>query len=219
VYAGVRGLSFYRLCLSLHPTFPGGNAPQVVFCKLSPLQLRLYNFFLKSKAVQQLLNSSAAQPGGSSGCGAGSGRGRNRGGSRSGGGGDGVAVSSGGGHEPRAPCPPREETLAPLAAITALKKLCCHPDLVYDLAAKAAGTTYGARGATAPQRASARAAAGGAASGGGGSGRGGGGNQLTGFEGCLPIFQLAEVYPTYKAGACQAFHSGGQGMHALLQNS
>jgi SNF2 family DNA or RNA helicase len=190
---------------------------QVVFCKLAPLQLQLYQFFLASKPVQQLLASTAPQPSAASGSGAGgrgagSGRGRGRGRSSAGRGG-----ASGQG-EPKAP-KPRGETLAPLAAITALKKLCCHPDLVYNLAAAAAGMP-GRPGFGAPaqlqQRASARAAASGggaaAASGGAASGRGGGGDQqLTGFEGCLPIFEQPDVCPHYQRGACQALHSGAGG--------
>lgn len=185
---------------------------QVVFCKLSPLQLKLYNFFLNSKPVQALLASTAPPPPGAA-----SGKG---GGARSGkgGGGGGAAASGGGGKAPKPP-KPKEDALAPLAAITALKKLCCHPDLVYNMAAAAEGLSRGFGGAFAPQRASARAAekksaAGGDASGGGGggavagSGRGGGEQQLTGFEGCLPLFGEQDVYPTYKTGSCQAYHSG-----------
>jgi SNF2 family DNA or RNA helicase len=37
-------------------------AAQVVFCKLSPLQLKLYNAFLRSKPVQALLASTAIDP-------------------------------------------------------------------------------------------------------------------------------------------------------------
>jgi SNF2 family DNA or RNA helicase len=37
-------------------------AAQVVFCKLSPLQLKLYNAFLSSKPVQALLASTATDP-------------------------------------------------------------------------------------------------------------------------------------------------------------
>jgi hypothetical protein len=97
--------------------------PQVVFCRLSPLQLRLYEFFLNSKPVQQLLSSTApietgcsagAASGGGRGAGARSGRGKS--------GGGGGAPSGGAAKAPRQP---KEETLAPLAAITALKKLCC----------------------------------------------------------------------------------------------
>lgn len=206
-----------------------------MFCRLSPLQLRLYEFFLASKPVQQLLASTA--PGASSGREGGSGARSGRGGRGAGasGGGGGSGVSS----EPKAPRQAREDALAPLAAITALKKLCCHPDLVYDMAALAAGVARRHAGAppagAAPQlhRASARQVVktekaqqlegeqGGAASGrgggggasghgggGGASGRGGGGAPLTGFEGCLPVFDQAEVYPKYRAGTCQSWHSG-----------
>lgn len=62
---------------------------QVVFCKMSALQLRLYQFFLHSPAVQSLLSTEKAS--GAAGM-----------------------------------------MLHPLAAITALKKLCCHPDLIYS---------------------------------------------------------------------------------------
>jgi SNF2 family DNA or RNA helicase len=206
---------------------------QVVFCKLSPLQLRLSNFFLAIKPVQQLLASTAPQQaGGGSGRGGRGGRG-GRAASGRGGGGAAAAASGGGAASGKAP---RESQLAPLAAITALKNLCCHPDLVYDLAAAAAGVPRRAGGPgafAAPQRVSARAGAGaagqqqgaaadGAAADGAASGRGsgaaaasgkgggdnGGGGQLTGFEGCLPVFQHPETYPAYRPGEAQAFHSG-----------
>ena len=103
---------------------PGLPRRQVVFCRLCPLQLKLYNYFLNSKPVKLLLASTApgergaaagAAGAASGGAGARSGRG-----SKSGRGG---AAESGG--AAKAPRPPKEETLAPLAAITALKKLCC----------------------------------------------------------------------------------------------
>lgn len=98
------------------------------------------------------------------------------------------------------------------------------PDLVYDIASGGGGGSAAAF--LAPQRTSARAAAkphptasqilaggdlqgGGTGSGrGGGGGGGGGGGQLTGFEGCLPVFSQPDVYPVYKPATCQAFHSG-----------
>lgn len=100
---------------------------QVVFCRLSALQLRLYEFFLNSKPVKQLLASTAraeVEPGGEGG-------GRGAGAASGGGGRGGPGAKSGrgagaaSGGAPKAPRAPKEETLAPLAAITALKKLCC----------------------------------------------------------------------------------------------
>jgi hypothetical protein len=32
--------------------------------------------------------------------------------------------------------------------------------------------------------------------------------QLSGFEGCEPMFGHADIYPKYQAGKCQAWHSG-----------
>jgi hypothetical protein len=34
--------------------------------------------------------------------------------------------------------------------------------------------------------------------------------QLSGFEGCEPMFGHADIYPKYQAGKCQAWHSGEQ---------
>jgi hypothetical protein len=31
---------------------------------------------------------------------------------------------------------------------------------------------------------------------------------VTGFEGCLPLFDEPAVHPTYKPAACQPYHSG-----------
>jgi hypothetical protein len=43
-----------------------------------------------------------------------------------------------------------------------------------------------------------------------GAAAGGARQQLSGFEGCEPIFGHADIYPKYQAGKCQAWHSGEQ---------
>ena len=58
---------------------------QVIFCKMAPLQLALYNGFLRSEPVSAALEGRKLD---------------------------------------------KDAALATLPAITALKKLCCHPDLV-----------------------------------------------------------------------------------------
>ncbi|KAF8064561.1 rhp54 [Scenedesmus sp. PABB004] len=156
---------------------------QVVFCKLSPLQLRLYNAFLASRPVQALLASTAPDADGGGGgkggkrksakakpdagaaapaCGAGGGEG---------GAGEGEGGAAAGGGPPGGAAAPlaKEDALAPLVAITALKKLCCHPDLIHDMltkrrAAAAAAAQQGALLAAlaAQRRASGRACASGA---------------------------------------------------------
>jgi hypothetical protein len=42
--------------------------------------------------------------------------------------------------------------------------------------------------------------------------------QLSGFEGCEPMFGHADIYPKYQAGKCQAWHSGehSRGLCTLL---
>jgi hypothetical protein len=52
-----------------------------------------------------------------------------------------------------------------------------------------------------------RPSSGAAAAGKEGSGR----QQLTGFEGCEPLFSDPAMYPAYSGGACQAQHSGKVG--------
>ncbi|PNH11825.1 DNA repair and recombination protein RAD54-like [Tetrabaena socialis] len=112
----------------------------------------------------------------------------------------------------------RVADLSVLAAITALKKLCCHPDLIHQMFNAPAGPA--AMLQRGPKRATAAAAS--AAWGGGGAATDAGGAGaavsykegcdgrpvVTGFEGCLPLFLEAGVSPPYKAAACQAFHSG-----------
>lgn len=106
---------------------------QVVFCRLSDLQLSLYRAFLASEALQALLQSTARKPSGASkGPGAASGGGKGRSASGAGAGTDGGTGIQGKGAE-QMQAPPKQLLLAPLAAITALKKLCCHPDLVLPL--------------------------------------------------------------------------------------
>ncbi|PSC67575.1 hypothetical protein C2E20_8771 [Micractinium conductrix] len=67
---------------------------EVIFCKMSPLQLSLYKGFLGSEAVAAALSGLKLE---------------------------------------------REKALATLPAINALKKLCCHPDMIWDLQRCAGG--------------------------------------------------------------------------------
>lgn len=90
----------------------------MVFCKLSKLQLKLYEFFLRSKPVQALLASTMGEDGGP----------RKRKSSKAA-----ATQAAGGAQEEQQPEQEQQELLAPLAAITALKKLCCHPDLIWDM--------------------------------------------------------------------------------------
>lgn len=101
-----------------------------MFCKLSPLQLKLYNAFLNSTPVQALLASTAtydlARPT------AGGARKRKS-----------TKAAAADNKENVVPALPdaqqhqqpedKGEPLAPLVAITALKKLCCHPDLIWEM--------------------------------------------------------------------------------------
>lgn len=112
------------------------HTSQVVFCKLSKLQLKLYEFFLQSKPVKALLASTMGEDG--------AGPPRKRKNSKAAaaaaagedaaaaGGGQEQQAEGAGGDDPPAPPEPKE-MLAPLTAITALKKLCCHPDLIWEM--------------------------------------------------------------------------------------
>lgn len=109
----------------------------MVFCKLSPLQLKLYTAFLNSKPVQALLASTAAddetdtavkgnkkkrrssKPAAAAACDAA----------------DKENIAPGAVADVVQQSAPQQkcEALAPLVAITALKKLCCHPDLIFEM--------------------------------------------------------------------------------------
>lgn len=91
-----------------------------------------------------------------------------------------------------------------LPAITALKKLCSHPDLIYAMYANTKGSST-AKSLTGSE---------GSRSGGGGGKamdlQGGGFNEVTcGFDGCLSVFhnQNASQSP-YQPLGCQLVHSG-----------
>lgn len=101
----------------------------MVFCKLSKLQLKLYDHFLQSKPVKALLASTL----GEDGCGPP--RKRKSSKQAAGQATQGAAAAAGGdaGEPDAAPKEEKQQLLAPLAAITALKKLCCHPDLIWDM--------------------------------------------------------------------------------------
>ncbi|WIA39238.1 hypothetical protein OEZ86_005361 [Tetradesmus obliquus] len=137
----------------------------------------------------------------------------------------------------------KEDTLAPLVAITALKKLCCHPDLIWEMlnkhkvqakqkaqqqallemmhaqrrqSSRATGVkcyTASAADSDVEDDDEAGAKKGGKAKSGGsrkrsGAAAAGARQQLSGFEGCEPMFGHADIYPKYQAGKCQAWHSG-----------
>ncbi|KAG2494782.1 hypothetical protein HYH03_007025 [Edaphochlamys debaryana] len=310
-----------RTCALMKKYLPP-KVEQVVFCRMAPLQARLYDFFLKSPAVQAAIEGrqekrekataiaarkaakEAAKEAGAGGRGGGKAGGRGGGkagrgkAGRGGGGGadsdasgdegegggggatagagalaatvaaaaadppvaggGGDAAAGGAGGQP----PPR---LTVLAAITAVKKMCCHPDLVYDMVApkpaKARVAAPPPVAREAPKRAAANAAAaafgaadsdgddsdfeggGGGGGGGGGKKKGGGGGGtgkgkggkaggggaggggeggggegegkdkvprevVTGFEGCLPLFNDPTNCPAYKPRACQSLHGG-----------
>lgn len=123
---------------------------QVVFCRLSPLQLKLYAHFKASDAVQRVLRDKSGP----------------------------------------------QETSTPLAvlpAITALKKLCAHPDLIYQLVCGAA--------AAPATRVSGRASAGGRYSG-TGARESKERTTVTGFEGCAGVFGEGDVSPAYIPYTC-----------------
>jgi SNF2 family DNA or RNA helicase len=95
----------------------------VVFCKLSKLQLKLYEHFLDSRPVKALLASTLDEDG----------RPRKRKPSK-------AAATQAAGDQQQQEArqegedeQEQQQLLAPLAAITALKKLCCHPDLIWDM--------------------------------------------------------------------------------------
>lgn len=107
----------------------------------------------------------------------------------------------------------KQQQLAPLVAINCLKKLCCHPDMIYQQfgapAAAAAAGGRGLSGGAAATAGRARTSSAAAASGGATSGKGGrNAPSLTGFENCLPCFSGPGVYPAYQPDACQPLHSG-----------
>ena len=89
--------------------------------------------------------------------------------------------------------------LSTLPAITAVKKLCSHPDLVYTTC----GGGQGAKGSSKP-----RAGSGRSTGGGGSSSSSGRAVVVTGFEGLQGLFSAGSVYPAYKPGAVQTMHSG-----------
>jgi SNF2 family DNA or RNA helicase len=103
------------------------DAWQVVFCKLSKLQLKLYEHFLASRPVKALLASTLDEDG----------RPRKRKPSKA------AATQAAAGQQQQEARPEGQQQeeedeeqqplRAPLAAITALKKLCCHPDLIWDM--------------------------------------------------------------------------------------
>jgi len=209
---------------------------QVVFCRPSRLQLALFQAFLEAPAVQALVGGRAGAAGGG---GAGG-----RGGvvveeeedvgadAGAGAGDDGVAGRAnagkgGGAKKKKGASPatgggggggPKPQRLAPLVAIGMLKKLCCHPSLIYDCIAGGGGEGGGGAGggaAAAPGRRSGRSGAA-PVSYAEPSGRGGGGGaddpppgpQLTGFEGALPLFSAPSVWPPFRPGERQPQHSG-----------
>ncbi|MEW5317192.1 MAG: hypothetical protein WDW38_008516 [Sanguina aurantia] len=103
--------------------------------------------------------------------------------------------------------------LSVLAAITALKKLCCHPDLIHQMLGISPQSTAGGfripvrRLSTGSQTASTpRATSVGKAS--AASTSESTKSVISGFEGCGSVFQAPEVYPAYSADACQPYHSG-----------
>lgn len=155
-----------RTCNVMQQYLPE-KVEQVVFCKMSPLQLKLYNHFLQSAPVQRALygrvmqaqakqqqqsqkqkqqsegvDSGAGGPGDQQAAGDGPSVLLVAGSSATAGGavpaaGASKAPSRGSGRGgastgPGAAAGPRDrsEDLSVLATITAVKKLCCHPDLV-----------------------------------------------------------------------------------------
>ncbi|KAG2444135.1 hypothetical protein HYH02_009075 [Chlamydomonas schloesseri] len=146
-----------RSCNTMKKYLPP-KVEQVVFCKMSPLQARLYNFFLKAPAVVRALHGRAAarekasaiaarkaakaqgttgKGGGKRGAAGGAAAGEAADGDEAeavGAGADGKDAAAAGGAAGSgvAPAAPGGE-LSTLAAITALKKMCCHPDLIYQM--------------------------------------------------------------------------------------
>jgi hypothetical protein len=211
---------------------------QVVFCRPSRLQLALFQAFLEAPAVQALVGRSNNKAKGGKG-----GKGKaaaadndndeaeededdeEEEGAAAAAAADG---GSGGKKKTKATAitttpPTNQPRLAALVAIGMLKKLCCHPDLIYScISDGGGGFGKGAQAAAAPVRRSGRAAAAGPVSyeepssgrGGGGGGNGNGncnepdGPPLTGFEGALPLFSAPDVWPPYRPASCQPQHSG-----------
>ncbi|GAB4822557.1 hypothetical protein N2152v2_009603 [Parachlorella kessleri] len=131
---------------------------QVIFCKMAPLQLALYNGFLRSEPVAAALEGKKLD---------------------------------------------KDAALATLPAITALKKLCCHPDLVYSLAGPGAGfgggMSHSGRLVTSKLSEPKRPV-------------------VTGFERLQPAFHDPSIYPQYRPGSVQTIHSGKiQVLEALLK--
>ncbi|KAL4421506.1 hypothetical protein ABPG75_010797 [Micractinium tetrahymenae] len=105
----------------------------------------------------------------------------------------------------------RDRALATLPAINALKKLCCHPDMIWDLQRGAAGGAGAGRASGRAPRPSAKAKA---------SGKAGDPPRtvVTGMEGLEALFRGGDVYPAYQPGTVQAMHSGKmQVLVALLK--
>eukprot|EP00775_Hariotina_reticulata_P005925 gene5925-6165_t len=210
---------------------------QVVFCKLSPLQLKLYNAFLQSQPVRALLASTAVDDTATAGNASENKPKQTR---RK------EADAMGEQHDEELEGqqegqeglqPEKQNLLAPLAAITALKKLCCHPDLILEMLKKkdaqrqlSAQQQQLSDMLQAQKRMSARRGTGAvdyaALAGqhqsdddeeaaqtkkkraGRKSSSSSARQQLTGFEGCEQHFAAGDVYPPYQAGRCQAYHSG-----------
>jgi SNF2 family DNA or RNA helicase len=210
---------------------------QVVFCRPSRLQLALFQAFLEAPAVQALIRGGGeGRGGGGSGKRSGEEEDEDEDEDEEGGGNENARANGGSGAKkpsskkkapgrsrsssPGAqplPAAPQRQRLAPLVAIGMLKKLCCHPDLIYSCVAEdgSGGGRLDGGKSGAPVRRSGRAAAVGPASYAEPSGRGGNGNNanddqpsLTGFEAALPLFSAPGVWPPYRPGTCQPQHSG-----------
>jgi hypothetical protein len=197
---------------------------QVVFCKLSPLQYKLYKGFQNSAAVQALLTGQAEKAARAS-CGQRGAKRLSNGAAKKGAapvGDSGAADSQQHQQQDQQQKPAKQPQLLPLAAITNLKKLCCHPDLVYKMTGSQAAVQPGQRHSwPAPGLAAAGASAGGFVKrkcsvpqhraaycdGSEVSTSKAARQQLTGFEGLQHLFE-GGVSPPYQAGKCQTYHSG-----------
>jgi SNF2 family DNA or RNA helicase len=102
----------------------------------------------------------------------------------------------------------RAEALSTLPAITALKKLCCHPSLVYGLAGGAGAGAGGGVGGGGGRSASGglRAAAAAGMQRMSASGPASSSHVVTGFEGLGELF--AAAYPPFTPGRVTPLHSG-----------
>ena len=203
---------------------------QVVFCKLSPLQYKLYKGFQNSAAVQALLSGQAEKASRASG-GPRAAKRLSNGSTKkaAAAAGDPSAAAAAGDlsqhqeSDQQQKKPTKQPQLLPLAAITNLKKLCCHPDLVFSMTESATGTAaqpaqrqswpapasaaggFVKRRCTQPQHRTAYCESN---DGGSGSSSSAARQQLTGFEGLQHLFQEGDVTPPYHPGQCQAWHSG-----------